>query len=296
MKLSSEGLAKMSARRPGVVLAAWIALVFAMMASSGILLEDALTTDFSFTSNPESKRGFQLLEDRLRGPRQAQEVVVVQSPTLEVGVDEEFKTLVESIHADIVALGPDIISSAVNYYETGAPDFVSEDRRTTIIPVQMAGALSVGTKNVEQVLDIVKEANASTPFTVVMAGEASVAFESNEVIEADLLKGEMVGGFIALLILIAVIGALLAGLVPLLMAIFSIIVAVGLVGILGLQFQFSFFVTNIITMIGLAVGIDYSLFIISRYREERAGWTNTKRSRSLAQRRPGRCSSAGSPS
>lgn len=234
-----------------------------------MLLPDALTTDFSYNNNPESQRGFKLLEDRLRGPRQAQEVVVIQSSNLTVD-DEAFKAQVESIHAEIVALGPEIVSSAVNFYQTGAPDFVSADRRSTIMPVQLTGEQSVGIDNVPMVLDIVKKLNASTPFTVVMAGEASVAFESNEVIEADLIKGESIGGLIALLILVAVIGAVLAGIIPLIMAIFSIVVALGLVGIIGLQFQFSFFVTNIITMIGLAVGIDYSLFIISRYREERA--------------------------
>jgi RND superfamily putative drug exporter len=234
-----------------------------------VLLPDALTTDFSYNNNPESQRGFKLLEDRLRGPRQAQEVVVIQSSNLTVD-DEAFKAQVESIHAEIVALGPEIVSSAVNFYQTGAPDFVSADRRSTIMPVQLTGEQSVGIDNVPMVLDIVKKLNASTPFTVVMAGEASVAFESNEVIEADLIKGESIGGLIALLILVAVIGAVLAGIIPLIMAIFSIVVALGLVGIIGLQFQFSFFVTNIITMIGLAVGIDYSLFIISRYREERA--------------------------
>jgi MMPL family len=48
------------------------------------------------------------------------------------------------------------------------------------------------------------------------------------------------------------------------------VVALGLVSLLGLAFDLSFLVTNMITMIGLAVGIDYSLFTVSRYREERA--------------------------
>jgi len=51
-------------------------------------------------------------------------------------------------------------------------------------------------------------------------------------------------------------------------ALIAIVVALGLVSMLGLAFDLSFFITNMITMIGLAVGIDYSLFIVSRYREE----------------------------
>jgi uncharacterized membrane protein YdfJ with MMPL/SSD domain len=67
-----------------------------------------------------------------------------------------------------------------------------------------------------------------------------------------------------------VFGALAAAVVPIVLAVTSIVVALGLVSLLGLAFDLSFLVTNMVTMIGLAVGIDYSLFIVSRYREERA--------------------------
>ncbi len=73
--------------------------------------------------------------------------------------------------------------------------------------------------------------------------------------------------------MIVVLGALAAALVPLVMAIVSIIVAIGISAVVGSFFELSLFVTNIITMIGLAVGIDYSLFVVSRYREERGRGT-----------------------
>ena len=56
---------------------------------------------------------------------------------------------------------------------------------------------------------------------------------------------------------------------PIVLAIVSIIVAVGLTAVLGRVMDLSFFIVNMITMIGLAVGIDYALFIVDRYREER---------------------------
>ena len=56
---------------------------------------------------------------------------------------------------------------------------------------------------------------------------------------------------------------------PILLAAFAIVGAMGLTALVGTVFSFSFFVQNMITMIGLAVGIDYSLFIVARYREER---------------------------
>src|SRR5437899_8138998 len=87
----------------------------------------------------------------------------------------------------------------------------------------------------------------------------------------DLETGESIGIPIALVVLIIVFGALLAAGVPLVLGILAIVVAVGLSALLGHVSQLSFFITNMITFMGLAVGIDYSLFIVSRYREERRG-------------------------
>jgi RND superfamily putative drug exporter len=69
--------------------------------------------------------------------------------------------------------------------------------------------------------------------------------------------------------LLVVLGAVVAGFIPILLAAFSIAIAMGATALAGLVVDFSFFVQNMITMIGLAVGIDYSLFIVARYREER---------------------------
>jgi RND superfamily putative drug exporter len=70
-------------------------------------------------------------------------------------------------------------------------------------------------------------------------------------------------------ILVLVFGALVAAGIPLLLAVVSIVLAVGLTAVIGQAFALSFFVINMITMIGLAVGIDYTLFIVQRFREER---------------------------
>ena len=193
-----------------------------MGASNGILLPDALTTEFAYINNPESKRADKLLEERLRSgePRHANEVVVVQSDTLTVD-DPAFQQRVEAVYAEIVGLGPEIIKSAVNYYQAPAPNFVSEDRRTTIIPVVMEGDFDDATTNVEEVLHVVTEANGVDGFKVLMAGESSIAFESNTVVEEDLVKGETIGGLIALVILMLVIGTIIAGFIPLIMAIRS---------------------------------------------------------------------------
>ena len=67
-----------------------------------------------------------------------------------------------------------------------------------------------------------------------------------------------------------VFGAIVTAAVPLIMALASILLAMGITVVVGQFMDLSFFITNMITMIGLAMGIDYSLFVVSRYREERA--------------------------
>ena len=87
---------------------------------------------------------------------------------------------------------------------------------------------------------------------------------------SDMGRAEVFGMPAALLILLLVFGAVVAAGMPLLLAGVAILMALALTAILGTVYDVSAFVMNIITMMGLAVGIDYSLFLISRYREERA--------------------------
>ena len=267
-KLSTQSLARGSARRPWLVVGAWVVLIVLAMLINSTLLGDALTTEFGFTSNPESKKADELLEDRLRGPRKISEIVVVQSETMTVD-DSAFRERVEGLYDEIMALGDDKIAGGVHYYQTGSPAPVSSDGRTTIIPLTMAGEFDDATENVEEVLDIVREANGVDGFKVLVAGESSIAFEANEIDEEDLQKGEAIGVPMALLILLVLFGALVAALIPIMLAIVAIIVALGAAALVGQAFQLVFFVTIMITMIGLAVGIDYSLLIVSRFREER---------------------------
>ena len=103
---------------------------------------------------------------------------------------------------------------------------------------------------------------------MLIGGDASVAFENNEMSAADLEKGERFGIPIALIILLVLFGTIVAIFLPLGIAIVAIMLALAAVGVIGQFFQLIFFVTMMITMIGLAVGIDYSLLIVSRFREE----------------------------
>ena len=114
-----------------------------------------------------------------------------------------------------------------------------------------------------------EDANSRT-FEVGITGFHSTGYDFGKQSQTDLEKGELAFGLpAALIVLVLVFGAVFAGLVPVLMAILSIIVALGLVAVISLEFSLSIFIVNMLTGMGLALGIDYSLFVVSRYREER---------------------------
>ncbi|MCH8848300.1 MAG: MMPL family transporter [Chloroflexi bacterium] len=266
-RLSTRSLASASARHPWRTVLVWAGIIAVAIGLNAALLEDGLTTEFAFSNDPESTRGARLLEDRLRGPRPINEIIIVRSNELTVD-DERFEATVTGLFDDVMALGPDVVEGGVNYYQFRLPDFVSDDRRTTIIPFVMAGALDDANDNIEKLFAIVEEAGASAAFDVYLVGEASVALETNELTFKDIEQGERVGVPIALLILLVLFGAVLAAFIPLLLAVLAIVLAFGATAFVGLFVDLSFFVTLIITMIGLAVGIDYSLIVVSRFREE----------------------------
>jgi putative drug exporter of the RND superfamily len=144
-----------------------------------------------------------------------------------------------------------------------AAGLVAADGTSTIIPVQMVGSMDDASKNAADYLEAVK-AESRDGFTVLSVGTVSIGEEFNVIAEEDLAKGEGIGGIVALFILIIVFAALLAPVLPLALAVVGIVTALGLSAILGIFFDLSFFITNMITMIGLAVGIDYALFIVER--------------------------------
>ena len=260
-------LARLCAQRPWVTIGAWVALVAIGLVVIRLLLPSATTTELNLGGSYESQRASAILEERLRGPKPLSEVVIVQSPSLTVD-DPAFRAKVESIHAQVMELGPDTVQLGLHYYLTNDPLLVSPDRSTTIISFVLADDLEEATGNVEDVIHIVREADGADGFRVLIGGDASVAFENNELSAEDLEKGERIGIPVALIILLALFGAVVATLLPLGLAIIAIILALAAVGIIGQAFELIFFVTMMITMIGLAVGIDYSLLIVSRFREE----------------------------
>src|SRR6266536_1638329 len=272
MKLSPETLARSSSRHPWRTLSVWLVAIVSMGYVSSLLLGGVLSQDFDFTNRPESVRAQEVIDQKFHtNSDQDTELVIVTSASLAVE-DPRFEQAVKGLQHDIAALDGDIMAGPpVTYYDVAkrspeqAAGLVSRDHRATLISV----TLEDRDKSTVDELRSVVARSAPDGFTVQIAGQGVLFADFTKIAEEDLRKGESIGIGIALIVLIVVFAAVVAAIVPVVMALFAITIALGLVSLIGLLFDFNLFVTNMVTMIGLAVGIDYSLFIVSRYREER---------------------------
>ena len=260
-------LARVSARRPWLTIGAWVLLLVVAGALNVNLLESATTTELRLSPGFESEDTRRLLEERFPGTQQPREVVVIQSDSLTID-DPAFGAKVNGVFAAVAGLGTEVVAGGLHYFLLPDPRFVSADRKTTIILFEMAGTLEDAERNIEHVFDAIDEVSTDDGFRVLIVGSASSSYETNEFATHDLEQGERFGVPVALLILLVLFGAVVAALVPIGLAIVGIGIALGLAALIGQVYELVFFVTLMITMIGLAVGIDYSLLMISRFRDE----------------------------
>jgi uncharacterized membrane protein YdfJ with MMPL/SSD domain len=269
--LSTEALARGSAGRPWTIVFVWLITLLVGFGLVSTLLDKALTSQFVFTNTPESQRGLDLIEELRGEPRSTNEVVIVRSDGMTVD-SAAYREFVEGVQSDLTALQPDVIRQGTisGYYPDRVGGLVSQDGRTTIISFIMAGDFDDASDNIGRVIEVVEGHNNPGTFQVLLTGQATVGEDFNTLSQEGIEKGESIGVPVALVILVLVFGALVAALVPIVLAFISIIIALGVAAAVGQAFALSFFVTNIIFMVGLAVGIDYSLLIVARYREERA--------------------------
>lgn len=263
MRSATERLARASARRPWLIIGVWVAAIVTAGFLSAQFLGDALTTEVDFTNQPESKRAAELIEERF-GAAGETEVFILSSDEVPV-TDPAFEREVRTLQTAASDKG----AEAVTFYDTKDPSMISDNRHTTLMPVTFEKPDEIADL-LPTVHGLLDEANDSSLITAQSLGAVTIEEDFTRIAEEDLARGEAFGVMIALIVLVLVFGAVVAGVIPLIMGVASIALAMGIVALVGLAYDFSFFVTNIISMIGLAVGIDYSLFVVSRFREERA--------------------------
>ena len=261
MRIMTGRVARACASRPWRVLGGWVLAVVVSVVLIATFLGDALTSKAEVTTRTDSKRADQLLAEQRGSGSAPTDVVVVRSQTLTAD-DPAFQDQVQRLLQRARATGV-LDAAAVAAAREDLP--VSPDRHAVLVP------LPVRSDDIEPVVELVEAADGQGDFDVELTGERTADRDFQELSGQDLREGELLFGLpAALVVLVLVFGSLVAGLVPLLLAVVSIVVAIALASLVGQGFALSLFVVNMITGMGLALGIDYSLFILSRFREERA--------------------------
>jgi uncharacterized membrane protein YdfJ with MMPL/SSD domain len=261
MRLST--LVMTSARHPWRTVGAWVAAVVAAIAAIGILLGGALTTEGNPTNNPPSQRAEDALAQAfpMTASTAVTDIIVVRSPQYAVDAPQ-FRALVRGLASDVRRAGVDSVRTFLDGRDSS---LVIKDSHATM--VQFSEASDDG---IDDIVGAVERADASVAFAVSVTGQKTLDRDFNELSQSDLQHGELQFGLpAALIILLLVFGAVVAGLVPLMITLPSIAVALGLVAALAHAFSLSVFVINMLTGMGLALAIDYALFVVSRFREER---------------------------
>jgi uncharacterized membrane protein YdfJ with MMPL/SSD domain len=123
---------------------------------------------------------------------------------------------------------------------------------------------------------------AAAGVTPYLIGQPTIWAGMQEISKRDLARAEGTGFPIVALILLIVFGSLAAAALPLALGFVSVLVTGALIYFISLQMTTSVFVTNMASMIGIGVAIDYSLFILARYREEREGGRGKREARAEA--------------
>lgn len=190
-------------------------------------------------------------------------IAVFSSSTDKDATSPAFQGAVATTLADLVA---DFrVTGAVGYAETGDPRFISRNGSIAYSLVQLD---VTDEESVDEIESLKALLAPPAGMSVQLTGFGPLTRDATAQSEEDLQRAEVVSLPIAAIILIGVFASLIAAGMPLLVAGLSIPSALALVWIVAQQVEMSIYVLNIATMLGLALAIDYSLFIVSRFREE----------------------------
>jgi len=244
-------------RRPRTVL--WIAaILLAVLALIGTGVEDKLEPTSLDVPGTESRRGNEMLAEHF-GPS-APFAILLHGPPRELR--RQGMGLVAALLEDerVTVLSP---------WDRGVGlDQLRPDRRTALILVDFHVPLTEAIKETVPEMERLLERSVATPVEARTAGYARVARAVQDETIAATRRGELIVTPILLLILLLVFRSPIAAAIPLVFGATTVIASRGLMSIAAQFVEISGFALSIASMIGLALGVDYALLIVSRFREE----------------------------
>ena len=222
----------------------------------------------------QSHRADQILKQGFPQSDPQTEIVLVQSSKLSVNA-AAFRSTVNDV-VDAVRGNPNI-KQLKSPLDPANPDLVSQDRSTVMVTFDMKGKYDDAKKKIDPIeAAVAKVAKAHPDFYVGQAGAVSSGKALDKMF-ADQLKTAGERSIpITIIVLLLVFGALVAVGIPLLLALSAVIATIGLVALPSQLVPMDQNVAAVVLLIGLAVGVDYSLFYLKREREERAAGKGTR--------------------
>jgi uncharacterized membrane protein YdfJ with MMPL/SSD domain len=240
------------------------------------------------TSGPgESGRVDKVLDAGFKQP--AAETVLVQSESGLTLADPQFRAAVDDAVASLEA-SPDV-ENIESPLDPVFADQVSQDGSSVLIDFEIRGDPDDAADLVDPIVAGIEGVQADHPDLYVgEIGDASAEKAVDGAVGDDLAKAGMLSLPITLAILLIALGALVAAGIPLLIGLTAVVGALGLTAFASQVMPVSEYASAVVLLVGLAVGVDYVMFYLRRFREERAaGRAMTRRSRRRRPRRAARC-------
>ncbi|HUL49154.1 MAG TPA: MMPL family transporter [Gemmatimonadales bacterium] len=222
------------------------------------------------TRPTEASRANDVLRRAFPSPFAEYVAIVVQGPV--PATDPRFGAVLDSLKSATGRLP--YISQVVSLAALGESTLVAPNRRTTFLigALTNRAAEDVSNNFVPDLRDSIRATLARMPtaagYDVKVTGTPALDYDVRTISAEDTDQGERRALPLTLLVLVVAFGALVAAMLPIVVGVLAITIALGLVTVAARFQTMSVFVLNITTMVGLGVGIDYSLLIVTRFREE----------------------------
>lgn len=249
-------------RRRWWVIAAWVVTVGAFGPQLGVM-QDRMSNGGFEVKGSQSDRVKDIIESDFAGQYNLSDLLVMHSDSIPA-TDPEFQATFEAISAAL-AEGPGV--AAVSNPFDSPQQSISPDGSTLTARVGLTDDQDQALEHADALDEAVTQAAEGSEITALLTGAAPFYRDFSDTTTHDLERAEKIAFPITLVILILAFGSLIAAGMPLIMAIIALAVSFGLISIMAANFTVSLFTQNIASMIGLGVGIDYSLFMLSRFRE-----------------------------
>jgi RND superfamily putative drug exporter len=260
----------------------WLVLVFIAFAIGGAV--GTKTQDAAQSGVGESGSAERTIDNAF--PKHQVEQVLIQSDS-STATDPSFRGVVNSTQRRLEAVP--YTQAFESPYAPGNSGQVSADGHSALIRFEIAGDDTQAQDRVGAALDATSAAQAASPgFAVEEVGDASVAKQLNDSISSDFKQAFVTSLPITLLILLIAFGALVAAAVPLILALTAVLATIGIIAILSHISPVDQSINEVILLIGLAVGVDYSMFYLRREREERESGRTEEASLAVAAATSGR--------